>query len=221
MTTDTGRSARRPQAERNDRALLRAAREVIAEDGAHASVAAIAGRAGVGIGSLYRRYRTKEQLFQHLALLSLEHWNDAAERALADDDPWRGLAGFVVACVEFGQGTLAPVAGTIAVTDEMARASARGDELLATLVARGRTAGALRPDVTAVDVSVLIEQLGRSPLVDQVRREGRRDLLPTAEAARARVVAIAVDGLRAGPQAPLPGDPPSLTLFTERWAQRH
>jgi hypothetical protein len=100
------------------------------------------------------------------------------------------------------------VAGTIEVTDEMARASARGDELLATLVARGRTAGALRPDVTAVDVSVLIEQLGRSPLVDQVGRQGRRDLLRAAEAARARVVAI-------------DGDPPSLTLLTERWAQRH
>jgi AcrR family transcriptional regulator len=221
VTTDTGRPARRPQAERNDRALLRAAREVLAEDGAHASVAAIAARAGVGIGSLYRRYRTKEQLFQHLALVSVEHWNDAAERALADDDPWRGLAGFVVACVEFGQGTLAPIAGAIEVTDAMASAAARADELLAALVARSRNAGVVRPDVTAVDVSLLIEQLGRSPLVDQIRRQDRADLLPAAEAARARVVAIAVDGLRVGSPGPLPGGPPSPTLFTERWARRH
>jgi AcrR family transcriptional regulator len=187
---------RRPQAERNDRALLQAAREVLADDGAHASVAAIAARAGVGIGSLYRRYRTKEQLFQHLALLSLEHWNAAAERALADDDPWRGLAGFVRACVEFGQGTLGPVAGTIGVTDAMAAASAHGDGLLDALVARAHDAGVLRPDVTALDISLLIEQLGRSPLLEQLRRQGRDDLLPAAESARRRVVAIAIDGLR-------------------------
>lgn len=210
-------SPRRRRAERNDRALLQAAREVLAEDGIHASVAAVAARAGVGIGSLYRRYRTKDELFQRLALLSLEHWNDAAARALEDEDPWRGLAAFVTACAEFGQGTLGPIAGAIAVTDEMATASARGDELLAALVARAHDAGVLRADVTAVDVTLMVEQLGRSPLVDQIRKQGRDDLLPAAEAARRRVIAVAVDGLRAGHPAPLPGEPPALTLFTERW----
>lgn len=226
---------RRPRAERNDRALLQAAREVVAEDGAHASVAAIAARAGVGIGSLYRRYRTKEALFQHLALLSLEHWNAAAERALADDDPWRGLAGFVTACAEFGQGTLGPVAGTITVTDAMTAASTHGDELLEALVARAHDARVLRPDATALDISLLIEQLGRSPLLDQLRRQGRTELLPAAEEARRRLVAIAVSGLRRGapagaagrsgpreagdPTDPLPGEPPAATLFSERWAR--
>lgn len=219
MPPDTRPSARRRRAERNDRALLRAAREVLAEDGTHASVAAIAARAGVGIGSLYRRYRTKDELFQRLALLSLEHWNDAAVRALEDDDPWRGLSGFVTACAEFGQGTLGPIAGAIAVTDEMAAASARGDDLLAALVARAHDAGVLWPDVTAVDVTLLVEQLGRSPLVDQIRKQGHDELLPAAEAARRRVIAVAVDGLRAGRAAPLPGASPSLALFTERWAR--
>ena len=240
MVSDIPAATRRqPRAERNDRALLQAAREVVAEDGAHASVAAIAARAGVGIGSLYRRYRTKEALFQHLALLSLEHWNAAAEHALADEDPWRGLAGFVTACAEFGQGTLGPVAGTITVTEAMATASTEGDTLLEALVARAHDAGVVRPDVTAPDISLLIEQLGRSPLLDQLRRQGRADLLPAAEAARRRVVAIAVAGLRprapagatgpsgggaAGPAAgdptdPLPGETPSLRLFTERWAR--
>lgn len=219
VTTDDRAPRRRPDAARNDGALLVAAREVLAEDGPHASVAAIAARAGVGIGSLYRRYRTKEELFQRLALISLEHWNDAAARALEADDPWRGLAGFVAACAEFGQGTLGPVAGTIAVTDEMAAASARGDGLLDALVARAHEAGVLRPDVTAVDITLLIEQLGRSPLVEQVRRQGRADLVPAAEAARRRLVALAVDGLRTGAPSPLPGDPPSLGLLTERWAR--
>jgi AcrR family transcriptional regulator len=180
-------------------------------------VGAIAARAGVGIGSLYRRYRTKDELFQHLSLTALEHWNDAAERALADENPWRGLARFVTECVEFGQGTLAPVAGTIEVTDEMATASARGDDLLAALVARAHDAGVLRPDVTAVDVALLIEQLGRSPLVDQIRRQGHTDLLPAAARARARLVAVAVDGLRAGGHHPLPPGPPDDEMFVRRW----
>ncbi|MEO3805272.1 helix-turn-helix domain-containing protein [Nonomuraea sp. B1E8] len=53
-------SWRSEEVARNDRALLRAAREVLAVDGVHASVASIAARAGVGVGSLYRRYRTKQ-----------------------------------------------------------------------------------------------------------------------------------------------------------------
>jgi AcrR family transcriptional regulator len=217
MTERTRRAPRQAEAERNDRALLQAAREVLAADGAHASVAAIAQRAGVGIGSLYRRYRTKEDLFQRLAVLAVQQWNEAAERGLADDDPWAGLAGFVAECVEFGQGSLAPVAGTVEVTDEMRAASDRGDELLAALVARAQDAGVLRPDATAVDVSLLIEQLGRSPLLDQVRAQGRADLVDEAVRARRRIVAIALDGLRAGPDRVLPGEPPSLRLFTERW----
>jgi AcrR family transcriptional regulator len=209
---------RRARAERNDLALLEAAREVIARDGAHASVAAIAGAAGVGIGSLYRRYRTKEQLFQRLATLSLEHWNDAARAGLADDDAWAGLAHFVTACVEFGQGTLGPVAGTIEVTAEMRAKSQEGDELLDRLVRRAQEAGALRPDATAVDVALVVEQLGRSPLLDQIRKQGRDDLVAAAVAARRRIVAIALDGLRPRPDgARLPGPPPTARLFEERW----
>lgn len=96
MTDSRPRGRRQAEAERNDRALLQAAREFLAADGAHASVAAIAARAGVGIGSLYRRYRTKEELFQRLSALSLDHWNAAAERGLAADargwspSPWTG-----------------------------------------------------------------------------------------------------------------------------------
>jgi len=210
-------ATRRDVAERNDRTLLQAARDVLAEDGAHASVAAIAARAGVGIGSLYRRYRTKEELFQRLTLISLDHWNEMAEQGLADPDPWTGLAAFLRGCVEFGQGSLAPVAGAIEVTQEMSARSARGDELLDELVRRAHQAGVLRAEVTAVDISLLIEQLGRSPAIDQLRKQGRHDLLPAAVQARRRLIAIALDGLRPG-HDPLPGPPPDLELFTGRWS---
>lgn len=211
------KAARRAEVERNDRALLQAARAVVAEDGAHASVAAIATRAGVGIGTLYRRYRTKEQLFQHLCTLALNDYLRAANEGLAHPDPWDGLAHYVVHAVLAGTGALAPIAGTIEVTEEMTAASARGDAAAEELVRRAHAAGVLRADVTAVDIALLIEQLGRSPLVEQLAKQGRPDLLNAAEHARRRIIAVAVDGLRAPAPAPLPDPSPGWELFSDRW----
>ncbi|GAA0936231.1 helix-turn-helix domain-containing protein [Nonomuraea longicatena] len=210
------RAPRHAEAARNDHALLEAAKKVLAVDGAHASVATIAARAGVGIASLYRRYRSKDELFQHLCALALDQWIRVAERGLEHDDPWEGLAHYIEACVEFSGGALGPLAGTIAVTDEMSAKFTRSDELLGRLVARAHEAGALRPDASAMDISLLIEQLGKSPLIDQLDRQGRGDLIDAARSARKRTIAIALDGLR--PRHPrLPGTAPSPTLLSERW----
>ena len=100
----------------------------------------------------------------------------------------------------------------------MVDTSQRSDEAIDALVSRAHAAGVLRPDVTGVDLSLLIEQFARSPLLEQLERQGRSDLMATARAARRRLVAIALDGLRAPAVRPLPGDPPSLALFTERWS---
>jgi AcrR family transcriptional regulator len=138
MVDRARKAPRQAEAERNDRALLQAAREVLAVDGAHATVAAIAARAGVGIGSLYRRYRTKEELFQHLCEVALDRYTEVAETGLAHDDPWEGLAYYVTTCIDFGPGSLAPIAGTIEVTDEMAAKLERSVEAFEDLVARPR-----------------------------------------------------------------------------------
>ena len=191
----------------------------MAEDGAHASVATIAARAGVGVGTLYRRYRTKEQLFQRLCALTMGEYATAAEEGLALDDPWEGFAHFVTAAVLAGTGALGPIAGAIEVTDEMSAVGARGDAAAGKVIGRAQAAGALRDDVGHVDVALLIEQLGRSPLVEQLTRHGRVDLLDAARHARRRLVAIAVDGLRAPARAPLAGPVPDWQMFTERWSR--
>jgi AcrR family transcriptional regulator len=213
------KAARRAEVERNDRALLEAARTVVAEDGAHASVATIAARAGVGVGTLYRRYRTKEQLFQRLCALTMGEYATAAEEGLALDDPWEGFAHFVTAAALAGTGALGPIAGAIEVTDEMSAVGARGDAAAGKVIGRAQAAGALRDDVGHVDVALLIEQLGRSPLVEQLTRHGRVDLLDAARHARRRLVAIAVAGLRAPARAPLAGPVPDWQMFTERWSR--
>jgi AcrR family transcriptional regulator len=211
------KAARRAEVERNDDALLQAARAVLAEDGAHASVATIAARAGVGVGTLYRRYRTKEELFQHLCALAMDDYRRAAEDGLAHDDPWAGLAHYVTHAALAGTGTLGAIAGTIEVTDEMRATSARGDVAAEAVVRRAHDAHVLRADVGAVDIALLIEQLGRSPLVEQVTKQGRTDLIESAQHARRRIIALALDGLRAPADQPLPGPQPGWELFSERW----
>lgn len=163
MSERIRRAPRQAEAERNDRALLTAAREVFTLDGTHASVAAIAARAGVGIGSLYRRYRTKEELFRHLLSLSLDQWIEAAERGLAHEDPWEGLVHYITTSIELSSGSLGALANTMALTDEMLARSNQSDELTGALVARAHAAGVLRAEVTYIDIALLIEQLGKSP----------------------------------------------------------
>jgi AcrR family transcriptional regulator len=202
------RRGRQAEAARNDRLLLDAAREVFTEQGAGAPVSAIAARAGVGIGSLYRRYPTKAALLQRLCVLAMEQTIEAASAALDAEDAWSGLAAYVRDCVEGRTGALAPVAGTIAVTPEMLRTSRRGMRLADALVERARAAGVLRPDVTALDLALLIEQFSR-----------RSTTMPEAEAdnARDRLLAIALDGLRAAHAPPLPGRAPSRRAYAGRW----
>jgi AcrR family transcriptional regulator len=210
-STERPRRGRQAEATRNDRLVLDAAREVFATRGAGAPIAAVAERAGVGMGSLYRRYGSKTALLQRLCLLAMEQAIAAAEAALAAEDPWDGLTGYVRACVGFRAGALAPLAGAIATTPAMWEASRRGRELLDAVVASAHRGGGLRLDVTTLDVAWLIELFSR---------HGVTAAGPEDENVRQRLVAIALDGLRYRGGEPLPGTPPRREHYEGRWAQR-
>lgn len=208
------RRGRQAEAARNDLVVLAAAREVFATMGADAPVAAVAERAGVGIGSLYRRYGSKDDLLRHLCLLAMRQSIEAAEAALEVADPWAALAGFVRASVAAGTGSLGPLAGAIESTPEMWQASRRGRELLGQLVSRARTAGVVRADITPLDVAHLIELFGRLGPSD-AKAPGEQ------EAIRQRLLAVALDGLRAGQEfGPLPEPAPTVAYYEGRWAKR-
>jgi AcrR family transcriptional regulator len=206
---------RQAEARRNDLAVLEAARDVFTTLGADAPIAAVAERAGVGMGTLYRRYGSKTELLQRLCLLAMAQALEAAEEALQTKDPWTGLAGYVAACVELRSGALASLAGQIETTAEMRRTAQQGMARMAQIAARAHRDGSLRPDATAMDITWLIEQFSRRA-PDPVDPDEERNV-------RARLVAIALDGLRTRtpgrPDELLPGDPPSPDRYVNRWSR--
>ena len=203
---------RQAEARRNDLVVLEAARDVFTAQGASAPISAVAEHAGVGMGTLYRRYGSKTELLQRLCLLAMDQALAAADDALAASDPWDGLCGYIRACVELRSGALASLAGQIETTAEMRRTARRSMARMEEIVARAHRGGRLRADVSALDIIWLIEQFSRrSP--DQVEPAEERNV-------RSRLVAIALDGLRAGPVQALPGRPPSRGRYVSRWSRR-
>jgi AcrR family transcriptional regulator len=203
---------RQAEARRNDLVILEAARDVFTAQGATAPISAVAERAGVGMGTLYRRYGSKTELLQRLCVLAMEQALEAAEEALRAGDPWTGLSGYIRACIDLRSGALASLAGQIETTAEMRDTARRGMERLDEIVARAHRDGCLRPDVTFLDITWLIEQFSRRPPGPVEPAEERN--------VRSRLVAIALDGLRARPPGePLPGAPPSRDRYVNRWSR--
>jgi AcrR family transcriptional regulator len=205
---------RQAEARRNDLAVLDAARDVFTAHGASAPITAVAERAGVGMGTLYRRYGSKTELLQRMCVLAMQQALDAAADALQADDPWTGLADYIRDCVELRAGALASLAGQVETTAEMRATAQLGLAATAEIVARARQHGSLRADVTPLDINWLIEQFSRRAR-DSVDPDEERNV-------RSRLLAIALDGLRARPgDDALPGRPPSPEHYANRWSHDH
>jgi AcrR family transcriptional regulator len=210
-TTIAGLSGRRGEAARNNQRILDAARAVFTAD-PEAPIALVAERAGVGIGALYRRYRSKDELIQVLSMEGLQRYIAAAEAALADaGDAWDAFAGFMSRCVDAGTGSLTVrFAGAFTATEEMYRAGRKANELTQRLVARTKAAGALRADIDPGDFSLLIEQLQAVNVGDERRTTQLRH----------RYLALILQGLQAPGASPLPGPAPRWDELTRRYERR-
>ena len=202
-------SGRQVEARRNDRLIMEAAREVFVAD-PEAPISAVAERAGVGIGALYRRYAGKEELLRRLCAEGLRRYIAEAEAALADEgDPWSAFATFMRRVVDADTHSLTlRLAGTFAPTEELRRDSRKAQELNVRLFERIRSAGAIRPDVEVDDLSLFLEQLAAVRIGGEERT---RQL-------RYRYLALLLDALRVTARSPLPGPPPRWEEISQRWA---
>ncbi|MFD8483409.1 TetR/AcrR family transcriptional regulator [Kitasatospora sp. NPDC059673] len=171
----------RVDARRNLESVLRAAREVFGELGYGAPMEEVARRAGVGVGTVYRRFPSKEVLVQRIAAEEVSWLTTQARESLYGglNGPWDALAGFLQRAAASGAGRLLPpeafrYAEEIGRVPEQRGAELRafggvpvaeGEpsadprlllQLLAALVARAGAAGELRPGVTVSDVVLVL-----------------------------------------------------------------
>ncbi|MCG8918637.1 TetR/AcrR family transcriptional regulator [Actinokineospora sp. PR83] len=145
----------------------------------------IAKAAGVGQGTLYRHFPTREHLLAEVYRLELGELVDAVPALLAEHPPAEALARWLQRLVDYARvkrGVVAAIEAS-AWQDLHAGNHGRLDEALAALLERGAAAGELRDDVTAADVILLLGALSRVPEAGWDTR------------ARA-LVAVILDGLR-------------------------
>jgi AcrR family transcriptional regulator len=147
------RTSRR-DAVQNHQRVLDAAREVFGASGADASIEEIAAKAGVGVGTVYRRFTSKDGLIDELLRLVLEDMMASAEQALARTDG-HGLDDFLRA---IGQSFAdhARYADLLLSRPADPAATRRIRSTLAELTARAVAAGTVSQDVTAGDVLALV-----------------------------------------------------------------
>ena len=203
----------RRDAERNRQRILEAAREGFAERGLGITLDEIARLAGVGVGTVYRRFPNKELLLDALFEERIGEVVALAEAAVADEDAWRGLTSFLegaVGLLASDRGLRELVLGSTYSPERVVHARTRIKPQVDQLVARAQAQGTLRPDVGASDFPLLMMMLDAvvATTHDVDPRSWRRAL------------GIVLDGLRAPGTATLPGAPlevPQLERAIRAW----
>ncbi len=148
----------RRDAARNRAKLTAAGREVFAEQGPDASFEEVARRAGVGIGTLYRHFPSREALAEEIFAEHIDEVVAAAEAAAAADDAWAGLVGFLEHVLDLQARNL-PLRGLFLRHSGGGRAAERRRVILPLLeqvVERGKEQRVLRDDLTVGDLSLAL-----------------------------------------------------------------
>jgi AcrR family transcriptional regulator len=183
----------RADARRNyDRLLGAAAAEFAEHGGDEVSLEQIARRAGVGIGTLYRHFPSRQALLEAVYLDQVEALRGQAEELAGGEDPAAALADWLRALVAFS-------ATKRRLTQAMLATAGSGSELMSScgavllgaaelLLARAQQAGAVRPDVQAMDMIRLVH--GVSMVTETA---------PADPGQTGRLLGLVLDGLRPQP----------------------
>jgi AcrR family transcriptional regulator len=179
----------RRDAARNRQRILKAASEVFTELGLEVSLDEVARHAGVGVGTVYRRFGTKEDLVAALFEDRVDTIATLAERAIQEPDPWTALVGFM----EQAAGILADDLGLRQLLmfatygrDHVAYARQRNAPLVAQLLGRAQAAGQVRDDLRPTDIPFMIFVLTEATVL---ARQARPDIWR-------RYLTLLIDGLR-------------------------
>ncbi|MFF7216148.1 TetR/AcrR family transcriptional regulator [Streptomyces sp. NPDC008238] len=173
----------RRDAARNYDALLAAAREAFTENGSEASLEDIARRAGVGIATLYRNFPTRRHLFESVYA---DEVNDLCRVAqeVADREPWEALTSWLGRFVDY---TVTKRAIREALSNESDVFLACRDSMFQAggpLFDRAQQAGEARGDISFDDLLRMVSGISATHFADDAQRD--------------RILAVALDGVRAG-----------------------
>ena len=183
----------RADAQRNYGRLLTAAAAAFAEHGADdVSLEEIARRAGVGIGTLYRHFPTRQALLEAVYRDQVEAVRVAAQQQLDSDAPDEALAAWLRVLVDFSSTKHSLTTALLATMDKdsdlLSSCSTVIREAAEALLARAQEAGAVRPDANAKDLIRLVHAVNLAA-----------QYAPTDPGQRDRLLGVVLDGLRPRP----------------------
>jgi AcrR family transcriptional regulator len=199
LVTPSVRPLRR-DAERNRQRILKAAAEVFTERGFAATLDDVARQAGVGVGTVYRRFPDKASLADALFDERINGLIEMAEQARDHPDAWAALAGFLEHSAEMlarDRGLRQLLMFAAHSHDRALYARDRMRPALTSLIERAQAAGQVRDDIRATDIPVI--ELMLSAVADYTR--------PVQPAIWRRYLALMLDALRPAGARPLPEAP--------------
>ena len=199
MARDAGPAAParplRRDAELNRRRILASAREVFGQRGLEATLDDIAHHAGLGVGTVYRRFPSKEHLVEAMFAERMEEIGDLAEEALKADDAWQAFVDFTWKSAELhsaDRGLREIMLSNKFGHEHVAEEKARMVPLITQLVERAKAAGGLRADFSPTDIPLLHMMVGSvveftsavepGPVAPLPRHAARRAARPARQA---------------------------------------
>jgi AcrR family transcriptional regulator len=194
----------RADAERNRRRLLESATEMFCQRGLDVGVAEIAQHAGVGRGTLFRNFPSKEHLIAAILVLRLNESISRGRQALEAPDPGEALFDLIDQSVGRSQTDRAlfdALADAWLANEEIRQAHAELLGVLDALVQRAQEAGAVRPDISAVDVLMMIKGVCEAAQAFQ-------HVSPDISMRQIDLIRAAISA--PGATAPLRGQPPTI-----------
>lgn len=185
----------RADAQANHERLLEVAAQAFARDGADTSLKAIAAEAGVGIGTLYRRFPTREDLIEAIYRNETDRLSDSAPALLEQEEPLAALRSWMERFVDYmlAKQGMADALPAILASREGLRAHSRvalGDAVM-TLLYAGISTGTFRSDAAAGDI---LMALGGITLISG--HEQQRELA-------SRLISLLLDGIVAHRDSPV------------------
>jgi AcrR family transcriptional regulator len=182
----------RADAKRNQQRLLTAAAETFADRGADsASLEEIARRAGVGIGTLYRHFPTRQSLLEAVYQDQIEALRARADELIATTDPVSALSGWLLAITAWSKTKQTLVSALMAAEDGESAVRSYCSKLVRDtvddLVTRAQKAGRIRADASSLDLLKLVHGIAVAA-----------DRSPEDDGLAGRMLGLVIDGLRTG-----------------------